>query len=58
MEGPAPISTLIHAATMVAAEVFLVARLLPLFVVIPYIINEISFIGIITVLLGATLTFT
>uniref|UniRef100_UPI0030FEEF7A NADH-plastoquinone oxidoreductase subunit 5 n=1 Tax=Primula chapaensis TaxID=690490 RepID=UPI0030FEEF7A len=58
MEGPTPISALIHAATMVAAGIFLVARLLPLFTVIPYIMNLISFIGIITVLLGATLALT
>nr|AAF08113.1 NADH dehydrogenase subunit F [Plantago lanceolata] len=55
MEGPTPISALIHAATMVAAGLFLVARLLPLFKVKPYIMNFISLIGIITVLLGATL---
>ncbi|KAG4158296.1 hypothetical protein ERO13_D02G112150v2, partial [Gossypium hirsutum] len=57
MEGHTPISAFIHAATMVATGIFLVARLLPFFIVIPYIMNLISLIGIITILLGATLAY-
>ena len=42
-------------ANMVALGIFLVAQLLPLFIVIPYIMNIIVLIGIITLFLGATL---
>nr|QYB18476.1 NADH dehydrogenase subunit 5 [Conocephalum salebrosum]QYB18564.1 NADH dehydrogenase subunit 5 [Conocephalum salebrosum] len=55
MEGPTPISALIHAATMVAAGIFLVARMFPLFQMLPFVMNIISWIGAITAFLGATI---
>ncbi len=51
MEGPTPVSALIHAATMVAAGVFLMARVYPLLT--PDARSVIAFIGAITALLGA-----
>ncbi|MCP4144381.1 MAG: NADH-quinone oxidoreductase subunit L [bacterium] len=53
MEGPTPVSALIHAATMVAAGVYMVARLLPLFD--PNALLVIAYIGAITAILGATI---
>ena len=45
MEGPTPISALIHAATMVTAGIFMVARMSPLFEMSPVALNFILFIG-------------
>jgi NADH-quinone oxidoreductase subunit L len=51
MEGPTPVSALIHAATMVVAGVYLVARLLPLFAVADGTLLIITIVGITTALL-------
>jgi NADH-quinone oxidoreductase subunit L len=56
MEGPTPISALIHAATMVAAGVYLVARVFPLFTADALLI--IAYIGAITALIAATIAIT
>ncbi|MES1025449.1 NAD(P)H-quinone oxidoreductase subunit 5 [Gloeocapsa sp. BRSZ] len=58
MEGPTPISALIHAATMVAAGVFLIARMYPVFEGIPAAMNVIAFTGAFTAFLGATIAIT
>ncbi|MAR07209.1 MAG: NADH-quinone oxidoreductase subunit L [Cyanobium sp. NAT70] len=58
MEGPTPISALIHAATMVAAGVFLVARLDPLYSQFPSIQLIIAVVGTITCFLGASIALT
>ena len=54
MEGPTPVSALIHAATMVTAGVFMVARLSPLFELAPYAKNFVLFIGATTAIFAAT----
>jgi len=58
MEGPTPISALIHAATMVAAGVFLVARLEPLYSQFPIVGLVIAVVGTITCFLGASIALT
>ncbi len=58
MEGPTPISALIHAATMVAAGVFLVARLQPVYEPFPAVQATVAVIGTITLFLGASIALT
>ena len=58
MEGPTPISALIHAATMVAAGVFLVARLQPVYEPFAAVQGTIAVIGTITLFLGASIALT
>jgi NADH-quinone oxidoreductase subunit L len=53
MAGPTPISALIHAATMVAAGIYFVARLYPLFVAAPGALAVLGVMAVITLLLGA-----
>ncbi len=54
MEGPTPVSALIHAATMVTAGVFLVARMSPLFELAPAARDVVMFVGAITAFFAAT----
>lgn len=54
MEGPTPVSALIHAATMVTAGVFMVARFSPLFEYAPVALSVVTIIGGITAFFAAT----
>ena len=55
MEGPTPVSALIHAATMVAAGVYLVARMLPLFELTPTVLLIVASVGLFTFIFAGTL---
>ncbi|MBX9592023.1 MAG: NADH-quinone oxidoreductase subunit L [Hyphomonadaceae bacterium] len=54
MEGPTPVSALIHAATMVTAGVFMVARLSPLFEWAPIALEVVTLVGAVTAFFAAT----
>ena len=53
MEGPTPVSALIHAATMVTAGVYLMARLSPLLELTPAVLSTVAWLGGITAFIGA-----
>jgi NADH-quinone oxidoreductase subunit L len=55
MEGPTPVSALIHAATMVTAGVFMVARCNPIFSLSPVAMNTVAVVGAVTALFAATI---
>src|SRR3546814_211051 len=54
MEGPTPVSALIHAATMVTAGVFMVCRLSPMFEAAPIALGVVTFVGAATCFFAAT----
>ena len=58
MEGPTPVSALIHAATMVTAGVFLLCRLSPLYEAAPQILHIVGWVGAITAIFAATVGLT
>lgn len=58
MEGPTPVSALIHAATMVTAGVFLLARMSPLFEVTTFALMAVAAVGGITAIFAATIGLT
>jgi NADH-quinone oxidoreductase subunit L len=58
MEGPTPVSALIHAATMVVAGVYLVARLFPLFAINETALSIVRIVGVVSALFAAVIACT
>ncbi|MFH1296978.1 MAG: NADH-quinone oxidoreductase subunit L [Bacteroidota bacterium] len=58
MEGPTPVSALIHAATMVVAGVYLVARLFPIYITVPIALQVVAWVGAFSSLFAAIIACT
>ena len=58
MEGPTPVSALIHAATMVVAGVYLVARLFPIYITVPIALQLVAWVGAFSSLFAAIIACT
>tara|TARA_Y100000590_G_scaffold188247_1_gene214538 strand:- start:2161 stop:4074 length:1914 start_codon:yes stop_codon:yes gene_type:complete len=58
MEGPTPVSALIHAATMVTAGIFMIARMSPVFYYAEFANMMVTFVGAVTAIFAATIALT
>jgi NADH-quinone oxidoreductase subunit L len=58
MEGPTPVSSIIHSATMVVAGVYLTARMFPLFAAAPFTLELVTWVGAFTAIFAATIACT
>jgi NADH-quinone oxidoreductase subunit L len=57
MEGPTPVSALIHAATMVTAGIYMIARCMPLFAINPAALLTVACVGTFTAFMAASIAF-